>query len=96
MIRLMARFQRDTTKVKLIRDPMGGYFIITDKPQEQTVEHFPLHLYPVHCDLYQENGYERLVICRACLGQGWRWVPANRGEEVEREMCPDCQGEGGS
>lgn len=102
---MMTRFTRDDRKIRFIRDIMGdGYYIITEHaPQlgetwqdSQQVEHFPLHLYALHCELYEANGYQRLRLCELCKGQGWRWVPSNHGEDADRDLCPECQGEGGT
>ena len=98
---MMTRFVRDNIKVRMDRDIMGeGYYIFTEGPgvgenSGQRIEHFPLHLYPFHCSLYEAHGYQRLRLCEACKGQGWRWVPSNHGEDAERDLCPECQGEGG-
>lgn len=94
---MIARFIRDDRKIRFLRDIMGeGYYIITETPTTHTTEYFPLHLYPFHCTLYEENGYQRLRLCEICKGQGWRWVPSNHGEDAERDLCPACQGEGGT
>ena len=92
---MIARFQRDDTRIRMVRDTLGdGYYIFSDTPTDQRVEHFPLHLYPFHCDLYRINGYQRLILCLECGGKGWRWV-ADRNGEADRDECPTCQGNGG-
>ena len=92
----MTRFQRDDTRVKFLRDPLGeGYYIVTDAPSYQRVEHFPLHLYPFHCNLYKLQDYQELILCPECNGKGWFWVPDREGE-ADREECMICQGCGGT
>ena len=94
---MMARFQRGTTRVRLVRDVMGdGFYTFTESSDTQTVQHHALKYYPLHVDLYLVNGYTRLELCQTCQGKGWRWVSSNHGEDAERDMCPKCQGEGGA
>lgn len=62
----------------------------------QTVERIPwqgLDLYLMMKNLV--DGYRWLRLCEACRGEGWRWVPAQRGEDADRDVCPECQGKGG-
>lgn len=94
---MMARFKRGETEIRFLRDTLGdGYYIFTENPEEcQRVEHFPLTLYPFHCDLYEQHGYQRVVLCSICGGTGWQWVAGSDGE-ADRDVCPACQGTGGT
>ena len=94
---MIARFQRDDISVCFVEDTLGdGYYIFTDSPTSQRVEHFAQYLYPMHCEMYEAQGYQPMQLCQACQGKGWRWVGVGQDGEAERDECPTCEGKGGN
>ena len=99
MSTVLARFKRNGERVKIVADlEAGSHFIITS-PADLTVpahvERFSSRYLLLHVDLYQAAGYTRLTLCASCQGSGRGWV-AGTHDDASLDVCPRCQGEGGS
>ena len=99
-MRLIARLHKPHDTIRVL--PAGlrredGYLAIRDTPTAQHTEHIPwLGLDFYLMEKHVIGGYHWLKLCQGCHGQGWQWAPGPDAQgDPLKDMCPECNGQGG-
>ena len=88
---LVARLERGADIIRVYKDIDPGWVLwVSDGPDHQVVDRLRTDMLALPVTIAKLDGFKLVPICQACQGHGWRWMPSNRGEDAERELCPEC------